>query len=988
MATRNADVDLEAGGLEVQDQQERETALEQPISSNNLVVVTDLSAYEGNSLHEKVDSFITKHSVALISKSHCPFCRDLKDLLTIQLGVQVHCIEINEHPEGGKIQSYVKSKTGKGTVPVVFIRGECIGGCDDTKAVHAKGDLEGKLSGLIHRVRTTGVDKLETFQLVPVERSRAMQPLFWFPNVVNNYVIRVVGFQVCTLSVLSAVFLNDLWGRYLAAFLLVDFCLRFIAGASASPLGMIATAVTSPFRPQFRPGPPKQFAALCGVMFSCLGTVFYFVNFKYHQYVGCAFMAGLAGASGLEWALDFCLGCWFFSIGIYLGLIPDHVYRIYTSTRQETEDSWDYMFLKSGAKKPELINTNPSSPIALKYKKKTDEWTKDDFDVIRHMQVSYFAMPLGFVGLAVAFKIASAWSTSIGTVVGASRRQIVVPNAWYQVFAVIGAALFLPMLALYLIRLLLYTHKCNTEWMCPLRSPGFGIIPINVMLFSFLLYDEIKYIAYSAEHGNEEPPQIIARSLFWVGAITQAVLTIIKMGEWIARRLEMEHIHAQWMIFPVGLSVAGMCAPIVPAFNAQNEPQANGTIYIARFFQSFALFMWIVLFVITFFKVVTTHMSDTRIRHGIFIWLAAPAILGISDFVICNSADILDKQECVASFSNFYFISLFMFLAITWASMPHNAFLGQDKWGMSYWIGCFALDALAAAAALFYTVTAFKAAQTMMLIGLVMAVIANMVNSLHTLAAIVRRRGVFTPEAKWGPVSFMKLTHEAFRGNLDTLKKSLDMLDLGNKSDEMRDHLSMFAAHLNRFAIMHDEHSKHEDQIIFKAFNDWFHDHALKFNNDHDEFHVIMHEVETAANELLNMDLELAARQTALDRLKTMLPDLFATFLDHLQGEEDNLQPIGRKHLPLEIQKQISRDVWNSTSADKWEVVIPFVINNLPRHLQRVRYLKALLWPMPERAHQIGAIVYRNVDAVMWETLRVEVPEMIPRGLPNYRRYY
>jgi hypothetical protein len=91
--------------------------------------------------------------------------------------------------------------------------------------------------------------------------------------------------------------------------------------------------------------------------------------------------------------------------------------------------------------------------------------------------------------------------------------------------------------------------------------------------------------------------------------------------------------------------------------------------------------------------------------------------------------------------------------------------------------------------------------------------------------------------------------------------------------------------------------------------------------------------------------------------------------------------------LPLELQKQISRAVFEITPADQWEVIVPFIVNNLPRHLQRVRYLKCLAWSMPERAQQIGAMVYRNTDAVMWERLRVEVPEIIPRGVQNWRRY-
>lgn len=224
--------------------------------------VVDISTYPGNTIEEKVDNFIKSHSVVMISKSLCAFCRDVKDLLTNQIGVKLHLIEVNLHPDGDKVFEYVRKKYNHKTVPIVFVREEYIGGCDTLKALHNKKELESKiLAGLIQKERTQGTDQLETSRLAPVERSRACHPLFWFPNVVNNYIIRVVGFQVCLLSVLSAAFLDDLWGRYLAAGILIDFVLRFVAGSGSSPLGMVAQVVTSFFRPQFRPGPPKQFAA-------------------------------------------------------------------------------------------------------------------------------------------------------------------------------------------------------------------------------------------------------------------------------------------------------------------------------------------------------------------------------------------------------------------------------------------------------------------------------------------------------------------------------------------------------------------------------------------------------------------------------------------------------------------------------------------------------------------------------------------------------
>ncbi len=43
---------------------------------------------------------------------------------------------------------------------------------------------------------------------------------------------------------------------------------------------------------------------------------------------------------------------------------------------------------------------------------------------------------------------------------------------------------------------------------------------------------------------------------------------------------------------------------------------------------------------------------------------------------------------------------------------------------------------------------------------------------------------------------------------------------------------------------------------------------------------------------------------------------------------------------------------------------------------------------MPERAQQLGLMVYREVDDVTWVEVARDLPEVIPRGLPGYRRYF
>jgi tellurite resistance protein TehA-like permease len=495
--------------------------------------------------------------------------------------------------------------------------------------------------------------------------------------------------------------------------------------------------------------------------------------------------------SGLEAFFDFCLGCVFYGFGIQFGLIPPDVYRIYTQTRQEIVDSWIYKFLNSNAHKPFRVDTDPNNPISLKYKNKctylpysvflsarcffysatnialhfsfflisADEWTKDDFEIVRNMQVAYFSMPLSIAGLALAFKIASKWGTGF---VVLDSREIVVQNAWYFFLSAFSAFFFAVFAALYSIRCLLYPRKILKEWMCPLRSNGFGTISISFMLYAALLYDPL---GHDATNSNEKNTQDASRIILWLAIVPHAVLSVVKMGEWIGRNLELEHLHAQWMVMPVGLAVAALVGQMIGFFGAENE-NAVGNTFIARFFFSFAWLMWITLFVVTFFKTVTTHVNDARLRHGLWMWLAAPCVIGLANMVVCSAEGALPASQCLNDFANYYFVGIFIFLALCWATLPQYAFFGSDEYGSGYWIECFALDTLAACACFFYAATGFKLAETLQFIFLTIASLANLAALLHFVSGVIRRRGVFTPEVKWGPLSFMKLTHEGLSTRL------------------------------------------------------------------------------------------------------------------------------------------------------------------------------------------------------------------------------
>ena len=78
--------------------------------------------------------------VVVYSKSWCPFCVRVKDLM-VTMGVQAKVVELDQVVEGDEIQAALQGMTGVRTVPQVFVGGAFVGGCDDTMRLHGAGEL-------------------------------------------------------------------------------------------------------------------------------------------------------------------------------------------------------------------------------------------------------------------------------------------------------------------------------------------------------------------------------------------------------------------------------------------------------------------------------------------------------------------------------------------------------------------------------------------------------------------------------------------------------------------------------------------------------------------------------------------------------------------------------------------------------------------------------------------------------------------------------
>lgn len=80
--------------------------------------------------------------IEIYTKTYCPYCHRAKELLKIK-GVEFTEHEISENPAR---EAEMRQRSGRTTVPQIFINDQPIGGCDDLFNLDEKGELNSLLS--------------------------------------------------------------------------------------------------------------------------------------------------------------------------------------------------------------------------------------------------------------------------------------------------------------------------------------------------------------------------------------------------------------------------------------------------------------------------------------------------------------------------------------------------------------------------------------------------------------------------------------------------------------------------------------------------------------------------------------------------------------------------------------------------------------------------------------------------------------------------
>jgi glutaredoxin 3 len=87
---------------------------------------------------------VTRPEIVMYAAGWCPYCDRARKLLT-QKGLAFKEIDVDEDAE---LREQMIARSGRRTVPQIFIGAKHIGGCDDLYALDAGGQLDPLIEGV------------------------------------------------------------------------------------------------------------------------------------------------------------------------------------------------------------------------------------------------------------------------------------------------------------------------------------------------------------------------------------------------------------------------------------------------------------------------------------------------------------------------------------------------------------------------------------------------------------------------------------------------------------------------------------------------------------------------------------------------------------------------------------------------------------------------------------------------------------------------
>ena len=218
----------------------------------------------------------------------------------------------------------------------------------------------------------------------------------------------------------------------------------------------------------------------------------------------------------------------------------------------------------------------------------------------------------------------------------------------FESFRFVTAALFALLFICYGLKILLFRNSVKAELHHPIKINFFPAFSISLLLLAAL---------FSEFSG-------VSKALFYTGVASQSIITLYVISAWISRDINIEHSNPAWFI-PVAANL------LIPALVPFDAPWT-------WFYFSFALFFYMVIFTLLFYRLIFHPSLESKFIPTLFIFIAPPSVAFLG-------------YEKLARFDNFALIllNIAIFFALLLCFM-YKKFL-RLKFALSWWAFTFPL---------------------------------------------------------------------------------------------------------------------------------------------------------------------------------------------------------------------------------------------------------------------------------------------------------
>lgn len=302
---------------------------------------------------------------------------------------------------------------------------------------------------------------------------------------------------------------------------------------------------------------------------------------------------------------------------------------------------------------------------------------------LAHFHIMFFAVTMGLGGFAMAY------------------RELI-KIAFFSDFYFILLRFFVSFLfclitLLYVLKIFKHFDEVKKEFSNTIKINFFSTFPISLLILANLWQDFV----------------FLHDTLFYIALVLQTYLSFYIISFWINKNLEIEHSSPAWFIPVVGNLIIIVGARTV-------EPWL-------WFYFSLAMFFWIVLFCIIFYRILFHSQLPNKFMPTLFIMIAPPSV-GFLDYLkLTNSFDVFAIM----------LLNLALFFSILLVFMYKN-FL-KLNFALSWWAFTFPSAAMCVACFKAYELSASSFFMNFALFIFLALVLMIVFISYHTIKNILNK---------------------------------------------------------------------------------------------------------------------------------------------------------------------------------------------------------------------------------------------------------